>query len=141
MTTPFTNLLIGQTHKPTKPIHWNGHLDESIRTLKENVRQAPSLLLPYPSKPYEVETNGSDYVVGATLYQDGNLLYLRVTNLLQLNVGAQFKKNNFLLLYMHLSHGDITYLNGNRFVVTRDHQSLKYFCDQEGLTGCKAQWA
>ena len=35
--------------------------------------QAPSLLLPYPSKPYEVETNASDYVVGVILYQDGKL--------------------------------------------------------------------
>ena len=33
------------------------------------------------------------------------------------------------------------YLYGNRFVVTTDHQSLKYFCDQQDLTGRKARWA
>ena len=29
----------------------------------------------------------------------------------------------------------------NRFVVTTDHESLKYFCDQQDLKGRKARWA
>ena len=33
------------------------------------------------------------------------------------------------------------YLYGNRFVVTTDHESLKYFCDQQDLKGRKAWWA
>ena len=33
------------------------------------------------------------------------------------------------------------YLYGNRFVVTTDHESLKYFCDQQDLKGRKARWA
>ena len=30
---------------------------------------------------------------------------------------------------------------GNRFVVTTNHESLKYFCDQQDLKGRKARWA
>ena len=33
------------------------------------------------------------------------------------------------------------YLYGNRFVVTTNHESLKYFCDQQDLKGRKARWA
>ena len=63
MTTSFTDLLKGQTHKSTKPILWNATLDLAFKELKDLVCKAPSLLLPDPSKPFEVETDASDYVL------------------------------------------------------------------------------
>ena len=66
--------------------------------------QTPSLLLPYLSKPYEVETDASDYEVGTILYQDGKSVAFEGKKLAILNS----RKKNDLLLYMHLSHGDIT---------------------------------
>ena len=36
--------------------------------------EALSLLLPNPSKPYEVETHGSDYAIGLVLYEDVKLV-------------------------------------------------------------------
>ena len=65
------NPLEGQNHKSTKPIPWNDHLEECFNILKKHVCSAPTLTLPDPSKPFEVETNASDYAVGAFLYQDG----------------------------------------------------------------------
>ena len=51
-TTPFTDLLKGQTRKSTKPIVRNATLDLAFKELKDLVRKAPSLLLPDPSKPF-----------------------------------------------------------------------------------------
>ena len=71
MRTLFIDLRKGQTRKSTKPIVWNATLDLAFKELKDLVCKAPSLLLPDPSKPFVVETNASDYVVCAILYQDG----------------------------------------------------------------------
>ena len=35
----------------------------------------------------------------------------------------------------------MNYLYRNRFVVTTNHEYLKYFCDQHDLKGRKARWA
>ena len=68
LTTPFTDLLKGQTRKSTKPIVWNATLDLTFKELKDLVCKAPSLLLPDPSKPFEVETDASDYAIGTLSY-------------------------------------------------------------------------
>ena len=34
--------------------------------------QAPTLLLPDPSNPFSIETDASDYAIGAILYQGGH---------------------------------------------------------------------
>ena len=71
MTTPFTNLLKGQTRKSTKLIVWNTTLDLAFKELKDPVCKAPSLVLLDLSKPFQVETDASDYAIGVVLYQDG----------------------------------------------------------------------
>ncbi len=140
LTTPFTNLLKGQTRKSTKPIPWNDLLEESFRALKEHICNAPSLLLPDPSKPFEVETDASDYAVGAVLYQDGKPVAFESKKLssAQCRYPVQEKE---LFAIIHALKTWRHYLYGNRFVVTTDHQSLKYFCDQQDLMGRKARWA
>ena len=72
LTTPFTDLLKGHPRKSVKPIQWNDLLDTSFNVLKEHVCQAPTLVLPDPSKPFDVETDASDYAIGVVLYQGGH---------------------------------------------------------------------
>ena len=50
---------------------WNATLDLAFKELKHLVCKAPLLLLPDPSKPFDVETDASDYAIGVVLYQDG----------------------------------------------------------------------
>ena len=57
--------------KSTKPIVWNATLDPAFKELKDLVCNAPSLLLPDPSNPFEVETDASDYTIVVVLFQDG----------------------------------------------------------------------
>ena len=71
LTTSFTNILKGQTWKPTKPIVWNVIVDLAFKELNDQLCKAPLLLLPDPSKPFQVETDASDYAIGDVLSQDG----------------------------------------------------------------------
>ena len=72
MTVPFTNLLKGKGCKSNQPISWNLDLDKVFNALKLKVKNAPVLALPDPSRPYILETDASDYALGAALFQDGN---------------------------------------------------------------------
>ena len=42
---------------------------EALHTIKESMVQEAMLHIPDPSKPYELETDASEYAVGAVLYQ------------------------------------------------------------------------
>ena len=139
LTIPFTNLLKGETLKFTKPIRWNGHLDESFITLKEHVCRTPSLnILPNPSQHYKVETDASDYVVGANLYQDSKHVAFESKKLTPTQCLYSIPEKE-LFVIMHAIKSWRNYMYGNHFVVTTNHQFLKLFCDQQDLKGCKAQ--
>ena len=65
------------------------------------------------------------------------LLLLRVRNLILLEVGIQFKKrvscgHSYTKTWSH-------YIYGNNFVVTINHESLKYFRNQHDLLGHKCE--
>ena len=54
---------------------WNATLDLAFKELKDLVCKAPSLLLPDPSKPFEVETDASDYANKAERLKAAGLLH------------------------------------------------------------------
>ena len=93
--------------------------------------------LPNPSKPFQVETNTSDYAIDVVLYQDGKPIAFENKKLdyAQCRYTVQEKK---LFAIIHPLKSWRHYLYGNRFVVTMDHEFLKYFCDQQDLKGRKA---
>ena len=55
-----------------------------------------------------------------------------------LNLSIRFKRELFAAI--HALKTWRHYLYGKKFVVTTDHQSLKYFCDQPDLVGHKVCW-
>ena len=136
MTTSFTNLLKGQTRKSTKPIPWNDTHEESIQPLKEHLCQAPSLLLLDPSKPFEVETDATDYAVGVVFYQDGKPVEFESKKHFATQCWYPIQEKE-LFAIIHALKTRRNYLYGNHFVVTTNHQSLKYFGDQQDLMVAK----
>ena len=143
LTTPFTDLLKGNPRKSVKPISWDEQLDKSFETLKEHVCQAPTLLLPDPSKPFSIKIDASDYAIGVVLYQGGHPIAFESKKLdvAQSRYSVQEKE---LFAVIHALKTWRHHLYWNQFVVTTDHQSLKYFCEQQillvvkavGLTSC-----
>ena len=123
----------------TKPIVWNATLDLAFKELKDLVCKAPSLLLPDLSKPFEVETDASDYAIGDILYQDGKPIAFEIKKLDSAECRYTVQEKELFAVIDALKTW-CHYLYGNRFVVTTNHESLKYFCDQQDLKGRKPRW-
>ena len=90
--------------------------------------------------PFEVETNANDYAIGVVLYQDGKPIAFESKKLdsAQRRYTVQERE---LFAVIHALKTWRHYLYGNHFVVTTNHESLKYFCDQQDLKGRQAPWA
>ena len=97
----------------------NDHIDESLQTFKEHICQTP-LLLQYPSKPYEFETNASDNVVGSVLYQHAKPVAFESKKLTPTQCWYSIQGKE-LFAIMHALKSWRRYLCGNLFVVTTDH--------------------
>ena len=83
------------------------------------------------TRPFQAFLNRnrcSDYVIGVVLYQGGHPIAFESKNLdvAQSRYSVQEKE---LFAVIHALKTWRHYLYGNKFVVTTDHESLKYFCD------------
>jgi hypothetical protein len=73
ITTPLTKL----TQKSAKPFTWTDGAEKSFVHLKKAFTSAPILAHANPLNPFIVETDASDFALGAILsqYQEDNLLH------------------------------------------------------------------
>ncbi|GFS36789.1 hypothetical protein Acr_00g0048060 [Actinidia rufa] len=93
-TTPLTNLL------KKDAFVWDSLAHTSFEELKWRMTQAPVLAMPNFSLPFDLETDASNYAIGAVLMQQE----------------AVAKWRHYLL--------------GNQFVIKTDHRSLKHLMNQ-----------
>ena len=54
-----------------KVFQWGGKHHKAFDTLKEKISTAPVLALPDLQRPFEIQTDASDYAMGAVLTQHG----------------------------------------------------------------------
>ena len=73
ITAPLTSL----THKDKVPFKWNSQAQSSFKALKAAFTTAPVLAHVDPGRPFIIETDASDFALGAILsqYQDDGLLH------------------------------------------------------------------
>ncbi|MCO5607220.1 hypothetical protein L7F22_061413 [Adiantum nelumboides] len=129
----------GPRRKANPPIIWNEHLDESFNKLKHLVTTAPMLHIVDPSKPFVVETDASDYALGAALYQDGRPVAFESKKLSDAEMRyPTYEKELYAVI--HALKKWRHYLYGSKFIAWTDHHSLRYICDQDDLRGRKARW-
>ncbi|MCO5602477.1 hypothetical protein L7F22_056609 [Adiantum nelumboides] len=129
----------GPRRKANPPIIWNEHLDESFNKLKHLVTTAPMLHIVDPSKPFVVETDASDYALGAALYQDGRPIAFESKKLSDAEMRyPTYEKELYAVI--HALKKWRHYLYGSKFIAWTDHHSLRYICDQDDLRGRKARW-
>ena len=139
MTILFTNLLKGKGCKSNQPISWNSDLDKVFNELKLKVKDAPVLPLPNSSRPYVLETDASDYALGAALFQDGNPVAFESKKFDDTRIKwPTLEKDLYAVVYALKKWRH--YLYGARFVILTDHQSIKYVCDGIDLRGHKTKW-
>ena len=86
---------------------WGGKQQKAFESLKEKISSTPVLALPDLRQPFEIQTDASDYVVGAVLLQHGKPI-------------ASVKKWKHCLM-------------GKETVIHIDHQPLHYLQSQSKL--------
>ncbi|KAI7944413.1 hypothetical protein MJO28_010108 [Puccinia striiformis f. sp. tritici] len=123
------------------PVH-----ELAFEVLKEAMVSAPVLLMPDVSKPFTVETDASDFAVGAVLLQtDVDLLWHPVAyeskklNSAQCNYPAQERE---LFAIIHSWRKWHVYLDGAvcTTIFHTDHASLQYFATQKLPSRRLARW-
>nr|KYP61701.1 Retrovirus-related Pol polyprotein from transposon 17.6 [Cajanus cajan] len=125
--------------KKDQPFVWDSRCQESFQELKRRLTSAPVLVLPDPSKTFEVFCDASKLGLGGVLMQEGKVVAYASR---QLKIHEQNYPTHdlelaaivfVLKLWRH-------YLFGSRFEVFSDHKSLKYLFDQKELNMRQRRW-
>ncbi|GJP32306.1 hypothetical protein CLOM_g16888 [Closterium sp. NIES-68] len=119
---------------------WTRQCQEAFDKVKTKLTNAPVLVLPDPSKPYEVVTDASTVGIGVVLLQEGRLMAFESRKLSL----AEQRYTTFeqeLLAVVHALRTRRCYLEDVEFVVTNDHCPNTYFSTQATLTRRQARWA
>jgi hypothetical protein len=133
------------THKTSKPFAWNDSAQKSFDHLKKAFTSAPVLVHVDPSRPFIIETDASDYALGAILsqYQDDHLLhpvafYSRKFSPAEINYDVYDKE---LLAIITAFERWRRYLQGAQHQITIlcDHRNLQYFATTRVLYRCQAR--
>jgi hypothetical protein len=132
---PLHDLTAGGVAKQ-QSVSWLPIHESAFLQLKAALVSAPILILPDGAKPYGMETDASDFVVGAVLLQNGDDLLLHPVafescklNKSQRNYPAQERE---LLAIIHAWRKWHIYLDGAvaTTIVYTDHASLTYLLTQ-----------
>ena len=132
--TPLTELL-----KKGVVWAWNEKCAEAFQSLKEAMMEDPVLALPDVQKPFEVQTDASDYALGGVLVQEGHPVAYESRKLSEAErrYTAQEKE---LLAVIHCLRVWRHYLLGSKFVVKTDNTAVSHFLTQPKLTPKQARW-
>lgn len=129
-----TNLL-----KQDRTWEWDRQCEASFQDLKLAVTKDPVLALPDITKPFEVQTDASDYALGGVLLQDGHPVAYesRKLNDTESRYSAQEKE---LLAIVHCLRVWRHYLLGSRVLVKTDNAAASHFLTQKMLTSKQSRW-
>jgi len=134
LASPLTALL-----KKDQPFQWTPMCQSAFDKLKAALVTSPVLKLPDFSKPFEVITDASGFVIGGVLMQEGHAIAYESRKLR--NHARNYATHDLELLAVTYAlklwrH----YLLGQRFTLVTDHQSLKWIFTQENLNMRQRRW-
>jgi hypothetical protein len=133
---PLHDLTAGAVKK-RQAVKWLPKHKLAFVELKKALTTAPVLLMPDQSKPYVVETDASDYAVGAVLLQRGDYDKLHPVAFESCKLNSSQRKylaqERELLAILHAWRKWSIYLHGavETTVVFTDHSSLQYLATQK----------
>jgi len=117
---------------------------DAFTQLKEALQKAPVLKLADPARPYRVETDASNFAIGAVLSQQWEGEWLPVTFISRKLKDAERNYNVYdreLLAFVHALRKWRCYLLGLQVDAFTDHHTLTKILDQKELTGRQARWS
>ena len=111
---------------------WGGKQHKAFNTLKEKISTEPVLALPNLQRPFEIETNASDYATGVVLMQHGKPIcyHSKTFNYVVMNYPTYGKE---LYALLQSVKNWKRYLLGKETVIHTDHQPLQYLHSQTKL--------
>ena len=145
----YSDIVIPLTWLTRKGIPWNftDATWKSFQALKSAFTSAPVLTHWVPNKPIIIETNASDYALGAILsiQTDSSEIHpvafhSRTFSAPELNYDTHDKE---LLAIFEAFHVWRHFLEGSGALinVVTDHKNLEYFSTTKVLTHCQAHWS
>ena len=111
---------------------WGGKHQKAFDTLKENISTTPILALLDLQRPFEIQTDASDYAMGAVLTQHSKPIcyHFETFNPAVVNYPTYDKELYALVQSVKKwKH----YLMGKETVINTDHQPLQYLHSQTKL--------
>jgi hypothetical protein len=131
---PLTELL-----KKGRIYNWSEECQRAFMELKEAMSKDPVLALPDIGKPFEIQTDASDYALSGVLLQDGHPIAYesRKLNQAERNYAAHEKE---LLAVVHCLRTWRHYILGSRFVVKTDNTAVSHVLTQPKLSSRQARW-
>jgi hypothetical protein len=118
---------------------WNPKANAAFETLKTAMVTTPVLALPDFSEKFIVETDASDYGIGAILSQRGRpIAYLSKALGPTKRAWSIYSKE--MLAIMEAIRAWRTYLLGSKFQIQTDQKSLKFLLEQRIVTPEQQKW-
>ena len=118
-----------KSYAPHKRIKWNLQLDQAYENLKQVIEQVPTMFFMNDTSPVFLETDASDYGIGAFLYQMKDNQKLPVAFISKSLTRAEIKwstieKEAFAIFYAFLK---LEYLLRDiKFTLRTDHRNLLF---------------
>ncbi|KAL0541779.1 hypothetical protein IC582_021836 [Cucumis melo] len=131
---PLTELL-------KKDIHWNWdpECQAAFDGLKQAMMEGPLLGIADVTKPFEVETDASDYAFGGVLLQNGHPIAYESQKLNAVERRYTVSEKEMLAV-VHCLRAWRQYLLGPSFVVKTDNSATCHFFTLPKLTSKQARW-
>ncbi|KAJ7968029.1 Retrotransposon protein, putative, Ty3-gypsy subclass [Quillaja saponaria] len=119
--------------------HWGEPCQTAFEDMKLAMINDPVLVLPDISKPFEVQTDVSDYALGGVLLQENHPVAYESHKLSQAEMRYTAHEKEMLAV-IHCLRVCRHYLLGSKFIVKTDNTGVSHFFTQPKLTPKQGRW-
>ncbi|KAH9657886.1 Endonuclease [Citrus sinensis] len=125
--------------KKNRTWHWSEECQRAFEELKKAISEEPVLALPDHTKPFEVQTDASDFAIGGVLMQEGHPIVFesRKLNDTERRYTVQEKEMTAIIHCLRVWRH---YLLGSHFTIMTDNVATSYFQTQKKLSPKQARW-
>ena len=130
---PVSDCLKGRSFK------WSEATDNAFQLMKKKITQAPILAFLDFDKVFEVDCDALEVGIGAVLSQEGRAMAFYSEKLNGPKAKYSTYDAEFLVIVQVLRHWK-HYLVHREFILSSDHEALKYINGQHKLSNRHAKW-
>ena len=125
--------------KKNKTWHWFEECQRVFEKLKRAISEEPVLALPNHTKPFEVQTDASNFAIGGVLMQEGHPIVFESRKLNDTERCYTVQENEMTAI-IHCLRVWPHYFLGSHFTIMMDNVVTSYFQTQKKLSSKQARW-